>query len=72
MTSIVSVILWLVQNPQIVAQGEKFVADAVQTAVNAWNRFQSGELTTEQLQAERTAAGVDLEAVEDAATASGL
>ena len=70
--TITSVILWIVQNPQIIAQGEQVVVDAVNAVIKAWDSFNSGALTTEQLQAEWTAAGVDLAAVEAQANAAGL
>lgn len=70
--SITAVILWLVQNPQLVTQGEQVVVDAVKAAIAAWDSFNSGALTQDQLQAEWTAAGVDLAAVEAQANAAGL
>lgn len=71
-TSIVSVIAWLVANQDLVKQGEQVVVDAVQGAISAWNSFTSGAMTQDQLQAAWTAAGVDLAAVEAQATAAGL
>lgn len=70
--SITAVIAWLVANPQIVAGGEQVVVDAVKAAIAAWDSFNSGALTQDQLQAEWTAAGVDLAAVEAQANAAGL
>ncbi len=70
--SITGVILWLVQNPQIVSQGEQVVVDAVKAAIATWDSFTSGALTTDQLQAEWTAQGIDMAAVEAAADKAGL
>lgn len=70
--SITAVISWLVANPQIVAGGERVVVDAVKSAIAAWDSFTAGSMTTEQLQAAWTAAGVDLAAVEAQANAAGL
>ena len=71
-TSIVSVIAWLVANQDLVKQGEQVVVDAVQSAIATWNSFTSGALTVDQLQAEWTAAGIDLAAVEKQANDAGL
>lgn len=71
-TSILSVITWIVQNPDIIAKGEQYVVGVVSDAIAAWNRFQSGELTTDQLQAEWTAAGVDYAAISVEADRRGM
>ena len=72
MTSILSVISWIIANPDIIAKGEQFVVGVVSDAIAAWNRFQNGELTTDQLQAEWTAAGIDYAAISAEADKRGL
>ena len=71
-TSITAIIAWLVSNPDLVKQGEQVVVDAVKSAIAAWDSFNSGAMTTAQLQAAWTAAGIDLAAVEAQANAAGL
>lgn len=71
-TSIAAVIAWIVANPDLIKQGEQVVVDAVKSAIAAWDSFNAGAMTPAQLQAAWTAAGVDLAAVEAAATKAGL
>lgn len=71
-TSITAIISWIIANPGLVSQGEQVVVDAVKSAIAAWDSFNSGAMTTEQLQAAWTAAGVDLAAVEAQATTAGI
>lgn len=71
-TSITAIIAWIVSNGPLIAQGEQVVVDAVKSAIAAWDSFNAGSMTTAQLQAAWTAAGVDLAAVEAAATKAGI
>lgn len=71
MPSIAAVISWILANPQIIIAGEQAIVTAVQAAIDAWNRWHSGALTMEQLQAEWTAMGVDVSAANAAWEAAG-
>lgn len=72
MISILAVISWIVANPALILKGEQYVVGLVTDAIAAWNRFQAGELTTDQLQAEWTAAGIDYAAISAEADRRGL
>ena len=71
MPSFAAVVAWIIANPQIVLAGEQAVVSAVQAAIDAWNRWHSGALTPEQLQAEWVAMGVDVSAANAAWEAAG-
>lgn len=62
MPGIGAILAWILANPQTVLAGEQAIVTAVQAAIDAWNRWHSGALTTEQLQAEWAAMGVDVSA----------
>lgn len=70
--SIIAVVTWIVNNPETVAKGETYVAGLVSDAIAAWQRFQTGELTTDQLQAEWTANGIDYAAISAEAAQRGM
>lgn len=71
MPAIGAVLAWIVANPAIVMAGEQAIVTAVQAAIDAWNRWHSGALTTEQLQEEWRLMGVDVSAANAAWEAAG-
>lgn len=71
MPTIGAIIAFILANPAIVTAGEAAIVGAVQAAIDAWNRFHSGALTADQLQAEWTAMGVDVAAANAAWEAAG-
>lgn len=66
------VIAWIIQNPQIVAQGEAAVVDLVQRAIAAWSLAQQGTMTDQQLSDAWVAEGIDVAAAADLANKAGL
>jgi hypothetical protein len=70
--SIIAIVTWIVNNPETVAKGEQFVAGLVTDAIAAWQRLQTGELTTAQLQAEWDALGIDYAAIQAEAANRGM
>lgn len=66
------VIAWIIQNPQIVAQGEAAVVDLVQRAIAAWGLAQQGTMTDQQLSDAWAAEGIDVAAAADLANKAGL
>ncbi len=70
--NIISVVTWIATHPDIIVKGEQYVADLVSAAIAAWRRFQTGELTTDQLIAEWTAAGIDYAAISAEADKRGM
>lgn len=63
--AILSIIQWIIANPQVLLQGEQFVVGLVQDAIRIWQSFQSGNITHDELLAQWTALGVDIQAVRD-------
>ncbi len=72
MSAILSVIAWLVSNPDTVAKGATFVTGLVQDAIAAWQRSGSPAEPTDQLLAEWNAAGIDYAAIQAEADKRGL
>ena len=62
---ILAVIMWIVNNPQILLQGEQVVVALIQDAIKLWQSFQTKGQTEEQLLAGWTALGIDMQAVRD-------
>lgn len=71
MPSIAAILAFILANPAIVTAGEAVIVSTVQAAIDAWNRFHSGALTLDQLQAEWAAMGIDVKAANDAWEAAG-
>lgn len=63
--AILSVIQWIIANPQVLLQGEQFVVGLVQDAIRIWQSFQKGDVTHDELLAQWAALGVDIQAVRD-------
>ena len=63
--AILSIIQWIIANPQVLLQGEQFVVGLVQDAIRIWQSFQKGDISHEELLAQWTALGVDIQAVRD-------
>jgi hypothetical protein len=71
MPAIGAILSFILANPAIVQAGEQVLVGAIQAAIDAWNRWHSGDLTADQLQAEWAAMGIDVKAANDAWEAAG-
>jgi hypothetical protein len=63
--SLAAVLAFILANPELILAGEQAIAGAVQAALDAYNRFNSGAITRDQLLEEWRAMGVNVQAAND-------
>ena len=63
--AILSVLSWIINNPDVIKKGADFVTGLVSDAIKVWNSFKSGTITQGQMETDWADLGIDIQAVRD-------